>query len=57
MNGNTCKCAAAAFAAIGLTLFAAGAYLNVDLKYAASACMLAVLGLALRARPYGVNVG
>lgn len=57
MNGNTYKYSAAAFAAIGLTLFAAAAYFNLDLQYAASACMLAVLGLALRARIHGINAG
>jgi hypothetical protein len=55
MNARSCKCAAAACAGIGLSLFAASVYFNVDLKFAASLCMVGVLALALGARRQSVS--
>jgi hypothetical protein len=54
MNTRSCKCTAAACAGIGLSLFAAGVYFNIDLKFAASLCMVGVLVLALGARRQSV---
>jgi hypothetical protein len=54
MNTCSCKCTAAACAGIGLSLFAAGVYFNIDLKFAASLCMVGVLVLALGARRQSV---